>query len=83
MPKGKDKLKAKAKEKISSSTGKKSNLTGRKITMKLTLGTPKRAYVAGDKIVVGKDISEETAQGWLDTGAAELTSEAPGPSETK
>lgn len=81
MPK--DKLKAKAKEKISSSTGKKSNLTGKKITMKMTLGTPKRAYLTGDEIIVGKDIAEETAQSWLDTGAAELTTESSGPSETK
>ena len=83
MPNKKDKLKAKAKEQVSSSTGKKSNLTGKKITMKLSMGTPKRAYVAGDKVVAGKDIPEETAQAWLNSGIAELTSEAPGPSETK
>lgn len=83
MPKKKDKLEAKAKEKISSSTGKKSNLTGKKITMKISLGTPKRAYAAGDKVVVGKDIAEDTAQAWLDQGAAELTADLPGPSEVK
>ena len=51
--------------------------------MRLTLGTPKRCFLAGQVIEVGKEIPEDTARGWLRSGHAELTAEAPGPSEVK
>lgn len=75
MPK--KKTKAKEAEK------KEPSLIGKKLTMKMTLGTPKRCFPVGAKVEVGVDISEETARGFLRSGAAEFTSEAPGPSETK
>ncbi len=62
---------------------KQPSLVGKKLTMKLTLGTPKRCFLAGQVIEVGKEIPEDTARGWLRSGHAELTAEAPGPSETK
>jgi len=51
--------------------------------MKRTLGTPKRCFLVGDRVEVGKELSEDTAQAWLKSGHAELTSDLPGPSETK
>lgn len=77
MGKKKNKAKAKAVEK------KQPGLTGKKLTMKLTLGTPKRCFLAGSTVTVGKEIPEDTARGWLRSGHAELTAEAPGPSEVK
>lgn len=77
MGKKKDKQKAKPVEK------KKPSLVGKKIVMLETLGTPKRCFTAGDRVVIGKDISEETGRSWLGSGAAELTADLPGPSEVK
>lgn len=73
----KKKAKAKPVEK------KNPGLVGKKIVMKSTLGTPKRCFLAGDRIEVGKEITEDTAQSWLNSGHAELTSDLPGPSEVK
>jgi len=77
MAKKKDKAKAKPVEK------KEPSLVGKKIVMKLTLGTPKRCFLAGSRIEVGKEIPEDTARGWLKSGAAELTGDLPGPAEIK
>jgi hypothetical protein len=79
MGKKKDKAKAKAKpvEK------KEPSLVGKKLTMKLTLGTPKRCFLAGSTVVIGKELTEDTAKAWLKSGHAELTADLPGPSETK
>lgn len=76
MPK-KKKAKAKPVKK------KEPSLIGKKIVMRTTLGTPKKCFLAGSSFVVGKDLSTETAQAWLKSGAAELTADLPGPSETK
>lgn len=77
MAKNKDKQKAKPVVK------KKPSLVGKKIVMKQTLGTPKRCFRAGQRVEVGREITEETARAWLGSGAAELTSDLPGPSEVK
>lgn len=73
----KSKAKPKPKEK------KAPSLVGKKIVMKTILGTPKRCFTPGVRLEVGKDISEETARGWLKSGAAELTADLPAPSEVK
>jgi len=73
----KNKTKAKPVEK------KKPSLVGKKIVMKLTLGTPKRCFLAGSRLEVGKEIKEETAKAWLKSGHAELTADLPGPTEVK
>jgi len=62
---------------------KEPSLVGKKIVMKMTLGTPKRCFLAGSRIEVGKEIPEDTAWGWLKSGAAELIGDLPGPSEIK
>ena len=77
MAKRKSRAKAKPVEK------KEPSLAGKKLTMKLTLGTPKRCFLAGSTVVVGKEIPVDTARGWLGSGHAELTAEAPGPTEVK
>lgn len=77
MAKKKDKAKAKPAEK------KKPSLVGKKIVMKTTLGTPKKCFLAGSRVEVGKEIKEDTAKAWLKSGHAELTADLPGPSEVK
>lgn len=62
---------------------KEPSLVGKKLTMKRTLGTPKRCFLAGDTVIVGKELPEDSAKAWLKSGHAELTAEAPGPSEVK
>lgn len=79
MPKKKEKTKAKAKPKKK----KEPSLAGKKIVMKMTLGTPKKCFLAGDSYVVGKDLPIETVQAWLKSGAAELIGNLPNPSEFK
>jgi len=73
----KNKSKAKPVEK------KEPSLVGKKIVMKLTLGNPKRCFLAGSRLEVGKDVPEDSARGWLRSGHAELTGDLPGPSEVK
>lgn len=75
--------KSEAKAKAKSVEKRKSSLVGKKIVMKLTLGTPKRCFRAGQRVEVGKEVTEETARAWLGSGAAELTADLPGPSEVK
>jgi len=77
MPRKRTKAKAKPVEK------KEPSLIGKKIVMKMTLGTPKKCFLAGDSFVVGKDLPIESAQAWLKSGAAELIADLPGPSEIK
>lgn len=77
------KKKAKAKAKAKSRKKKEPSLIGKKIVMKMTLGTPKTCFLAGKSFVVGKDLSVETAQAWLNSGAAELIGDLPSPSEFK
>ena len=74
---------AKKKNKAKAVEKKKPGLVGKKLVMKLTLGTPKRCFLAGSRIEVGKDIPEDTARGWLKSGHAELTGDLPAPSEVK
>lgn len=83
MPKKRDKAKDKAKHKAKAQPKKEPGLVGKKIVMKTTLGTPKKCFLAGSSFVVGKDLSAETAQAWLNSGAAELTGDLPVPSEIK
>ena len=75
MPKKKDKAKVQPK--------KAPSLVGKRIVMKMTLGTPKKCFLAGSSFVVGRDLSTETARAWLNSGAAELTGDLPVPSEIK
>ncbi len=75
--------KRKSRAKAKPAVEKKDPLLGKKLTMKLTLGTPKRCFLAGSTVVVGRDIPVDTARGWIGSGHAELTAEAPGPSEVK
>jgi hypothetical protein len=77
MAKRKSRAKAKPVEK------KEPSLVGKKLTMKLTLGTPKRCFLAGQRIEVGKEIPADTARGWLRSGHAELIGDLPAPSEIK
>lgn len=71
------------KKKDKAAEKKEPSLVGKKIIMKLTLGTPKRCFLAGDRLEVGKEISEDTARSWLRSGHAELTGDLPSPSEFK
>lgn len=75
--------KKKANKKRTKKKKKAPSLIGKKIVMKMTLGTPKLCFLAGSGFVVGKDLSVETAQAWLKSGAAELIGNLPSPSEFK
>ena len=75
--------KKRRKEKAKPEEKKQPSLAGKKLVMRQTLGTPKRCFIPGQVIEVGKENPEDTARGWLRSGYAELTAEAPGPSEVK
>lgn len=74
---------AKKKDKAKPVEKKEPSLAGKKIVMLMTLGTPKRCFTVGSQITVGKDIPEESARGWLKSGAAELIRDLPAPTEIK